>query len=272
MRTLPPVVRDYIVQEKYTAVTKNLVAKYGLRIDQGSVIERELALLLMGIEDPTEFMQTLADKAKLDQATVSSIAQDVNEQIFVPLRAEEMKGGVPSSAPTGEEQPEEHFHLENKIAPSARPAIAPPAPQPRMPRSGGTLGDAVRSILPPPKPLESSTLLEDHEEPSPSLKAAEGAAYAEINKIPAVRPAPVPAAALPQAAAPQFVSARTSSMPLGEGAPANLPGLMPSVAPLPVPPPPAPAPAAPKPIAPAPVASYNADPYREPIDEPLSEM
>lgn len=279
MRTLPPVVHDYVVQEKYTIVAKSLMAKYNLRIDQGGVLERELALLLMGIEDPTEFTQALADEAKLDQKTISAIAQDVNEQIFVPLREAEEQGGMkeaPQSArPVVSSQPASHFTLENKIPAPVRPQLPqrllpphvaplpPKAAMPRAARSGGTLGDVVRSILPPPAPVESRTLLEDHEEP-----------HIEINKLAAPAPLPPPAPVRPTAV-------------FGEGAPANLPGAMTGAASFPqgmtrdIPvPPPAPAPAPrpsmqpvpPKPAAPAPVTSYAADPYREPIDEPLNEM
>lgn len=266
MQTLPPVIRAYLMQGKYTAVAKTLMAKYGLRIDQGGVLEREIMLLLIGVEDPNEFVTTLSEEAGLSQQVINGISQDVNEQIFMPLRAEEMKSGMaaaqpaPSAAPVAAEQPQKYFHLENKIAPPVRPAAATPAPRPqaspaplpRAPQSGGTLGDVVRSILPPQKPLESSALLEDHEEP-----------HIEINKIPTPI-APMP----PKPATPQFVSARPS-MPLGEGAPANLPGVPASP---PAAPPPFTPPAPAKPAAPAPVTSYAADPYREPIDEPLSEM
>src|SRR5574337_1116175 len=44
--TLPPVIRDYITQEKYTAAAQNLMRQYKLRIDQGGVLERELLLPL----------------------------------------------------------------------------------------------------------------------------------------------------------------------------------------------------------------------------------
>src|SRR3989344_3857363 len=93
MRTLPPVVRNYLGQGKYTTVAKILMAKYGLRIDQGGVLEREIMLLLMGVDDPTEFAQALAEEARLGQEVVQRIAQDVNDQIFVPLQAEMRKGG-----------------------------------------------------------------------------------------------------------------------------------------------------------------------------------
>src|SRR3989338_895098 len=92
METLPPVIRAYLAQGKYTPVAKGLMAKYGLRIDQAGVLEREIMLLLMGIENPDEFTKTLTEEAKLNKQSVDGITQDVNTQIFVPLREEMRKG------------------------------------------------------------------------------------------------------------------------------------------------------------------------------------
>ena len=72
MQTLPPVIRNYLVQEKYTPVAMSLANKYGLRVDQSGVLEREIMLLLMGVENPTEFAEALTEEAKLDGPTVDS--------------------------------------------------------------------------------------------------------------------------------------------------------------------------------------------------------
>lgn len=94
MRSLPPVVRSYLSQGKYTPVAKGLMTKHGLRIDQGGVLEREIMLLLMGVESPEEFKQSLTEEARISEETVEAITEDVNTQIFVPLREEEMKESV----------------------------------------------------------------------------------------------------------------------------------------------------------------------------------
>ncbi len=270
---LPPVIRAYLAQGKYTVVAKSLMAKYSLRIDQGGVLEREITLLLMGIDTPDEFTQALIEEAKLSQQIVNNIVQDVNAQIFVPLRKEEEEKGiaapepvrgtiegvrpmpppqaaanqVPSIAPlrpsvASNVDGPHFFHLENKIPSS--PHSAPLPPKTAMPhhvgaigaggpRVLGTLGDVVRSIVAP-------KMLEDHEEP-----------HIEFNKTPTTP------------ASPPFVSP-------------NLPGTMPEV-PAPIAPPktefrmPLPV-SAPKP-APLPSnKSYATDPYREPVDDHISEI
>ncbi|MHB8860202.1 MAG: hypothetical protein ACYC48_00500 [Minisyncoccota bacterium] len=266
MQTLPPVIRAYIAQGKYTTVARSLMAKYSLRIDQGGVLEKEIMLLLMGIDNPAEFTQALAEEAKLDQPVIDNITQDVNDQIFVPLREEEEKGtsgvltpqaGKPTSPALPQAQPA-IAKAESRPVPPPQGSLPPKAFLPQA----ATLGDVVRSVAPSApvvapsaaKPIEAEKLLGDHEAP-----------HFEINKMPA--PPVASRFALPHAS-----EAPKTSIP------ANLPGAPrptevsgggtpPQVsAPQPAPPAPAPAPAPAQPK-PAPVISYSSDPYREPIDE-----
>ena len=147
MQTLPPPIRNYLAQGKYTAVAKGLMVKYRLHIDQAAIAEREIMLLLMGIENPDEFTKSLAEDAKLDQRTINGIVQDVNAQIFVPLREEMRRGPV----------------VVPQLAKSAA-ASAPPRPPQTLP--------VAPKYAPLPKfphllqnKLPDKKLLEDHEEP-----------------------------------------------------------------------------------------------------------
>lgn len=178
MQTLPPIIRDYLTQGKYTAVAKDMMAKYSLRIDQGGVLEREIMLLLMGIENPDEFSKSLAEEAKLEQKTINGIVQDINEQIFVPLR-EQMRREAPTAPeaakPAPPEQPRTFFHLENKIPlpRQNRPAEGklPQVPVPASPVSPKpALRDVLATVMETVSggsqiPAEPRKLLEDHEEP-----------------------------------------------------------------------------------------------------------
>lgn len=243
MQTLPPLIRAYLAQGKYTGVAKSLMAKYGLRIDQGGVLEREIMLLLMGIENPDEFTQALVEEARLDQKTISSIVQDINVQIFIPLREEEMRGEEnkdiknPTPAnprfPQRPQSPTIPVHLENKISlPPKMPTPVPPVPEQLKPMP--------QVAIAAPKPNDEK-LLEDHEE-----------AHIEFNKssIPPNLPGAMPPRdipVVPKPPAPQF--------------PKPIPQPISPISP--VPPPPT-IPSSP----PAPVTSYTVDPYREPIDIP----
>ncbi|MDO8566956.1 MAG: hypothetical protein Q7R58_02275 [bacterium] len=301
MRTLPPVVRSYLVQGKHTAVAKNLMTKYGLRIDQAGVLEQEIILLIMGIDNPDEFTQVLAKDAKLDAQTINSITKDVNEQIFIPLREEMRKGGgsiepvKPATPASPRPSPEatvgaakatqgtvqgnvpvpRYFHLENKIHPAPSMATKTTIPAPTSPKA--TQGTAV----------ESRKLLEDHEEPHIDIR----------DKVQGVSPptikTPSPVADSPLRQALRTVMPPRPAITLGAGGPPpNLPGVIqhpplprPAVASSGVGPrPPAPLPPHASPVAtqgtaplspPSPPqiskpivskAPYSADPYREPIE------
>lgn len=305
MRTLPPIIRDYLSAGKYTTVARNLTTKYGLRIDQAGVLEREIMLLLMGIETPQEFAQALTEEARLDKKIVDSIALDVNEQVFIPLRTEEQKIGMGKlSQPAMSEAKKEtevsaaepaqksSFSLENKIEPAVSrpparvaPHVAPLPPRflrsepttgiqleshnrelsPKTTMSLGpsaTLGDVVRSILPvPTKPLDRKLLLEDHEEPSPSLKSLE-------------TPTPKPEESLktPLMIEKKIEQPQTfGSRIIPNSVPVNLPGTFPEVQ-IPVTVPqtelrvPLPVEAPKESTQPSSNKSYAVDPYREPVE------
>lgn len=252
MQTLPPPIRNYLAQGKYTTVAKGLMVKYRLHIDQTAIVEREIMLLLMGIEDPAEFAKTLAEEAKLDQQTVNSIVQDVNAQIFVPLRDEMRKG--PTATPQPTQPVKTVIQQQTQSAAAQPPRVNVPLQSPTLPKTPATAPvyapltkfPHLQNKIPKPSFLASSfqppasRLLEDHEEPHiefkktapppPNLPGA-------IHHPPLPTPKPVP--------------------PLNNPRPpeVRLSPVIPKVEPQ-----------IPKPT-PPPAKPYSSDPYHEPIDE-----
>lgn len=263
MQTLPPVIRDYLAQGKYTQVARNLTTKYGLRVDQSGVLEREMMLLLMGIDNPDAFAQSLIEDARIDKDTLDKIMQDVNTQIFIPLRREEQqsKSSAPQPQSVKPATPVAVAQVVSRPAAPLPPHVAPLPPKTVMPtassRPTGTLGDVVRSVIAAPAALKSDALLEDHEEP-----------HIELSEV--LRPVGH------DAASPSAVSFKVepqapvmARQPMSGAIPANLPGAVAAPAARP-------APIAPKAELPqqapiAPIKSYGADPYREPVDESPAE-
>lgn len=228
MQTLPPPIRQYLKEGKYSIVAKNLMRKYGLHIDQGGVLEREIMLLLMGIENPDEFAASLKSEAALSEDVVRNIMTDVNQEIFIPLQKEmrnagngarETKSSAPSSAP--------------RTSPSIPRSVLPPTSRPPVSSNSAPL---------PPKMA------------MPQSKA-----------VPAVPPLTMLPLGEEQKERISNIAPRPSAPP-----PANLPGAFPpSAAPsIKRPAPPLPF----RPTTPAiPAKPYSTDPYREPIDEPVTE-
>lgn len=256
MQTLPPPIRQYLAQGKYSEVAKNLMTKYALHVDQASILEREIMLLLMGIENPAEFTQALVEEANISQQTINNIIQDVNTQIFIPLQEEMRKGAeilkqMPPRIPT----PSSNLPPAPPRSWSATPTAIPRPPQihapvpaytpPQTPpASAQGSGEAkkyfhLENKLPPPssmqprpvvstpQPITNEKLLEDREEP-----------HIEFNTTPKLS-----------------VPARTAPPP------PNLPGVIlpPTVQPKSTPPV--------QPLSPVSSRPYSVDPYREPIDE-----
>ena len=254
MQTLPPVIRDYILQGKYTLVAKTLMTKYSLRIDQAGVLEQEILLLLMGVENPDEFTQALLTEAKLDQAAIDGIVRDVNTQIFAPLRAEEMK-----SAPTA-------LKSETLSPPPQSPAYTNEMPQ--LIRST----QPQKQIFYPPLPRPAATaaapapevmkMLEDHEEPH--IAFAKTPAPSTPTPVRTI-PIPVPASVATTPSAPSPLSGAVAAA-LGGNRPIMPPPAPTAGLPLKAPLSPS-APVAkpiPKPVVPP--GPYASDPYREPIE------
>lgn len=262
MQTLPPVIQDFLRKEKYTEITKRLMSKYSLRIDQAGVLERELMLVLMGVDTPDEFIEALNGEARIEKIKINAIVRELNEQVFTPLREAEKKPGekieekgvvrlIVPTQPTfpvvsaEKKESEKHFHLENKIPLPTRPldtTSAPTTPLVAVPTEA-LLSVGERVFLSGEKAQSPATLLEDHEEPSPVFKKIE------------VAPAPPPALL-------RAVPSRLASSQPKEN-PENIPTPIPAITMEPM--------VAAKPIlepTPAPlIKSYGSDPYREPIDE-----
>ena len=254
MRTLPSVVRTYISEGRYTTTAQTLMAKYSLRIDQGGVLEKELLLLLMGIENPTEFTEALAKDAGLDPATVDSLVQDVNNQVFFPLRKEEQMQNQSAQTPPVPRPPMPPRPTTPLPARPATPTptmsyAAPLPPKMAMPKAA-TLGDIVRQVTAPKQ-------LADHEEPHIEFRQAA--------PRPTTPPQPMPAAPATRPAPPAASASVAPATHKETPVPQNLPGAMPQAA---VPTPQAVTPPTPPRMpAPPPITSYSSDPYREPIDE-----
>lgn len=117
---VPKPVHDYVLSGLSDQV-RRLMDKYQLHIDQGGVLQRELLLMLLGQEEPAEFMRELG-KAGISDATIQTLMIDINEEVFKPLRAAEQGRPIERVAPAPV-----------VAAPTPEPAPAPqpqPAPMP----------------------------------------------------------------------------------------------------------------------------------------------
>lgn len=244
MSDLPQPIKTFLL-EKLSPIAQDIMKKHALHLDQGAALERDLTLVLLGAREPSALATNLKEEAHLDDATLSAVLTDVNEQVFMPLRDALREGGE-ETAPTPAGA------IVHPPLPTSRPIATPPANlpgviQPKAATPAAAAAPVVKPVTPAPAkpnaPLAAALksagalpMLEDHEEP-----------HFDIKK-PAVAPAPV---APPPAPAPAMRIIPTTAPAAPQAA----------SKPAPVAPPAAAGPTAP------PAKAYAVDPYREQPEE-----
>lgn len=251
MQTLPAPIRNYLAQGKYTPVAKSLMSKYGLRIDQAGILEREIMLLLMGIEDPSEFATALTEEGALTSDAVQKIVADVNQLIFVPLREEMRRVG---NAPSPQQAPIPQMRPQPTAPP--RPVPTPVTPSPRLTSAPTAPPTPTQTVRPPvpqlktpmPKALPPAGMLPPKmmlPNAGTILSGGKRVPPAFSKTLPSIIPKPTPPA--------PNVPPRTSPPPVVPKTPVNLP-------------PPSFSGELPKEKITPPQKGYAVDPYREPIE------
>lgn len=85
---LPESVRRAIKNINYTAQVQSLMQKHSLRLDQAGIVDREIMLVLLGLEHPDKLFSNLMQEGGLSKDVATAIAEDLNEKIFKAIRHE----------------------------------------------------------------------------------------------------------------------------------------------------------------------------------------
>src|SRR3989344_5146455 len=86
--------------------------KHGLLMDKTGELTAETGLLMLGVTHPDEFVGNLAERLQVDRPAASKIADDINREIFAPVR--------------------EHLRAQFGIASAASGEVMPPPMQPKQ--------------------------------------------------------------------------------------------------------------------------------------------
>ena len=86
--------------------------KHGLLMDKTGELAAETGLLMLGVTHPDEFVGNLAERLQVDRPAASKIADDINREIFAPVR--------------------EHLRAQFGIASAASGEVMPPPMQPKQ--------------------------------------------------------------------------------------------------------------------------------------------
>lgn len=163
--TLPEAIKTLLLSADFNDRIEVIAKKNGLDEDQVGILIRITVRLLVGVISPTQFVSSIIDNTEVERETASFIAQEINRDIFNPIKdalKEVHAVGAAGSAQAGTEierplgtapiVPKQMLKPDLSVLPSySPPVVVTPPPQP--------IAIAVPSIPPPaataPKPLPS---------------------------------------------------------------------------------------------------------------------
>lgn len=90
-RKMPKAVRDAIVNIDMNHELQRLSESHGLRADQGSALEAEIFLLLLGLEHPNVFVKNLTRTGMFSGDQATKLANDIDKTILAPIKHELLK-------------------------------------------------------------------------------------------------------------------------------------------------------------------------------------
>lgn len=137
---LPDDVQRAIQSSDLEKKLEEIGTKRKLHIDQVGILGDETRLVMLGFSDPSEFAATLAQQLKIGRVDAEAIAEDVSQDVFVPIRksmqqfaeervfkgvlTEEAKSQPPPASPA-----EKSVIMPSKAAAMAAQPVAPKTPE-----------------------------------------------------------------------------------------------------------------------------------------------
>lgn len=83
---LPENVQEAISSVAVAEKLQEIAKRNGLHIDEAGIVSDEATMVMLGIENPKDFVDSLQNKLKLPREKVVELAKDVNKEIFEPIR------------------------------------------------------------------------------------------------------------------------------------------------------------------------------------------
>ena len=83
---LPQDLKDAILGVDSTDIMRKIGEKNKLAIDKIGKMVGEAGYVMLGVTHPNEFIANLAERLEVDKEKARAIAQEINEQVFKPVR------------------------------------------------------------------------------------------------------------------------------------------------------------------------------------------
>ncbi|MEW5907750.1 MAG: hypothetical protein AB1643_01015 [Patescibacteria group bacterium] len=85
-KNLPPDLQDAIFNVESAQVIQIIGKNNNLTAEQIGSLAEEIALIMLGLNHPTEFIPNLSHHLNIDKEAAKKIAQEVNDQLFSKVR------------------------------------------------------------------------------------------------------------------------------------------------------------------------------------------
>lgn len=97
LAALPADVRELVYSADMSSILQDIQKKHGLHIDQIELMEAETSAVMIGLSEPEQFVENLANSLDIDQQKSAAIVADINAMIFVKVRdsLKKLYGQVP---------------------------------------------------------------------------------------------------------------------------------------------------------------------------------
>ena len=152
IKKLPPEVQDAIASPDLKKKIGEIGNKNKLHIDQVGLLEDEVLLVMIGIEDPADFPDNIVQHVKLETSVAGKVAEDVAQQIFLPIREAMKKFMGEDSTPPASKNPSamnmgKSVVMPSSVASAPKPTVTTPQASVPAPASAASM---------PPKPAAAS--------------------------------------------------------------------------------------------------------------------
>ncbi len=85
-RVLPEEIKDALFAPETTDIYEGIKTRHELSAGERSIISNQAGLLMMGLVHPRELLPNLIAELKLPREKVAPIVQDLNRELFAPLK------------------------------------------------------------------------------------------------------------------------------------------------------------------------------------------
>lgn len=85
-KKLPENIQKAITNSAWQQALREIIKKHNLHLDQGIEIEASTIKVMLGIEDPEDYVLDLVVQAEIEEEVASEIAKEVEQSIFAPIK------------------------------------------------------------------------------------------------------------------------------------------------------------------------------------------